>query len=348
MSLNKITGWPQQDTAVGFYRIIQPLRFLKREGLAKETRTIPFTGANQSQHYQWSDKTFMEICDGAEVLHTTLLWKQADILRVLNLREHFGLKWVIDIDDNIYASTKDNPATEHVEVLRKNRNLCLSLADGITVSVPNLKELYSPLNPNIFIQPNGLDFKVWDKLTVPKKKKIRIGWRGAYGHKEDLELIKPVLERVKADYPMVEFVTFGYDPGFSDEHHNWVSYEDYPKKLAALGIDIVVVPLVDSSYNRCKSNLNWQEWSALSIPIVYSPTENNKGLPGFPAASSYDWYEAISSLIEKPQLRKKIGHEQNVYVKKHYNMKHLVYDLASWMEHLPRRTDLTPDLDLMS
>lgn len=342
MSLSKVAGFPMQDTAVGFYRIIQPLRFLKREHLVKEARTLPFTGANQTQHYNWSDKTFMEICSGSDILHTTLLWKQSEILKVLDLRHHFNLKWICDIDDNIYASSKDNPGTDHAATLQKNRDMCLSLADGLTVSVPSLKELYGNLNKNVFIQPNGIDFKMWDKLVVGKRKNIRIGWRGGYGHKEDLELIQPVLLKLKEAYPAIKFVTFGYDPGFSDEHHGWVSYENYPKKLASLDIDIVVVPLVDSSYNRCKSNLNWLEWSALKIPIVYSPTENNKGLPGIPARSSFDWFEALSKLIDDSGYRKKLGNEQNVYLKKHFNMKQLIYPFADWLDALPRRTDLDP------
>lgn len=342
MSLNKYAGFPEQDTAVGLYRIINPARFLKREKLVKESRVAPFTGQSQTQHYNWSDKTWLEICNGADILHTTLLWKQADILKMLNLRHHYGLKWVVDIDDNIYASSKDNAATDQAEILRPNRDMCLSLADGLTVSVPNLKELYSQLNPNVFVQPNGLDFKIWDKLVVKKKKKLRIGWRGSLGHKEDLALIEPVIAKIREAYPMVEFVTFGWNPGFSDEHVGWVSSEKYPEKLAELGIDIAVVPLTDSGYNRCKSNLNWMEWSALKIPVVYSPTENNKGLPGLPTQTSYQWFESISQLLNDPSLRKSLGEKQNKYVKEHFNMKKLVYPLAEWLEKLPRRTDIDP------
>jgi hypothetical protein len=342
VSLKKYAGWAEQDSAVGFYRIIQPARFLKRMNLVEESRTVPFTGENQTQHYKWSDKTMMEICAGADVLHTTLLWRQEDIIRCLNLREHYGLKWVVDVDDNIHASSADNPATSQAEALRPNREMCLSLADGLTVSVPSLKEFYGRLNKNIFVQSNGLDFKIWDRLKVKEKKKIRIGWRGAYGHKQDLELIRPVIEQIKKQYPKVEFVTFGWDPGFSDEHHNWVSSEKYPKKLADLGIDIALVPLVDSSYNRCKSNLNWLEWSALKVPVVYSPTKNNTGLPGFPASTSYDWFDAISNLIDQPILRKQRGIEQYAHLKEHYDMKSLITPLAKWFEELPRRKDITP------
>lgn len=342
VSLTKIAGFPLQDTAVGFYRIIQPLRFMKREKIVKEARTLPFTGENQTEYYNWSDKTYMEICEGAQVLHTTLLWKQSDIIKCLNLRKHYNLKWVVDLDDNIWASPKDNAATDSAEVLRKNRELCLSLADGITVSVPTLKELVERINPQVYVQYNALDFTIWDKIKVPRKRGLRIGWRGALGHKEDLELIRPIIESIKEAYPNCTFVTFGYKPEFSDEHHSWTSFQKYPDKLASLAIDIAVVPLVDSAYNRCKSNLNWMEWAALKVPIVYSPTENNKNMPGFAATTSWEWFNFLEKLIVSPTLRKQTGELENVHVKKNGNMKQHIWGLASWMDLLPRRTDLEP------
>lgn len=340
--LRKLSLFPWQDTAVGFYRIIQPGRFLKREGLVEDARTVPFTGDNQTEYYEWSDKTLMAICEGTDIIWSTLLWKQKDILKLLDLRHHYKARIVIDLDDNIWGAPSDNPAKTHADTLRENRDLCLSLADGVTVSVPLLKDLVGNLNKNVFVQPNGLDFKIWDPLRVRETRKIRIGWRGAWGHKEDLEMIEPVIRKIKEAYPKVEFVSFGYKPPFSDENYSWVSFQKYPETLAKMGIDIAVVPLVDSAYNRCKSNLAYLEWSALKIPVVYSPTENQKNLPGFAASSSYEWYEALSKLIEDRKLRRSTADLQNFAVKEKFSMSKLVVPLADWMAELPRRQDLEP------
>lgn len=354
MSLNKVSLWPEQDTAVGFYRILQPGRFLKREGLAKEVRTVPFSGYGQAAYRQYSDKTFMEICNGSDVLHTTLLWRQSDILKALNLRHHFGLRWVVDIDDNIFAGHPDNAAHDNAEVLRKNREMCLQMADGLTVSVPALKELYGRFNANIFVQPNGLDFSMTDPIVPRKTKRLRIGWRGALGHKQDLDLIEPVIASLKKDFDF-DFVTFGFDPGFADEYRTWAPFfkEKMVKKtrietpffyeqLGDMGVDIAVIPLIDSGFNRCKSNIGWQEWSALKIPVVYSRGENQHDLPGISCETPFEWYEALSSLLRDKSLRIKVGDEQYGYVKEHYDMKKLIYPLAAWMEELPRRLDMEP------
>jgi glycosyltransferase involved in cell wall biosynthesis len=171
---------------------------------------------------------------------------------------------------------------------------------------------------------------------VAKHKGIRIGWDGSIGHQPDLDIIRPVIAAIKRDYPDVTFVTMGYKPDFSDEHHGWADMMAYPKTLASLGIDIGLAPLIDSSFNRCKSNLRWMNYSALKIPVVYSPVENQKNLPGIKADSHHDWYEAISTLIEDKELRRKLGNGQNKYLKEHFDMKNNVQDLARWLEELPR------------
>jgi glycosyltransferase involved in cell wall biosynthesis len=226
----------------------------------------------------------------------------------------------------------------------------------MTVSVPSLKRLYEPFCKNIYVNPNGIDFKIFDKLRVKGHKGIRIGWRGAYGHRRDLELVYPAIKALIKDYG-VEFVVLGVspkdglaEPDFPVEWNEWVSFGDedikhkisYPfyEKLADLKLDIAVVPLIDSSYNRCKSNLNVLEFSALKIPVVASPTENQKNMPCLYASSNYEWYDRLEKLVKSPKLRNEYGEWQYRFVKKHFNMKSLVFPLNDWMSNLKRRKDL--------
>lgn len=295
---NKVVGLPLQDTGVGLYRILQPLITAKQQGLIKDNPIYPFTGDNQSQHYALGDDWWLKICKDADVVHSTIASNQDFLLKLMNLRKLYGFKLFFDIDDNLYSVSLDNPAGREVEKLKHNFETCLKLCDGVTVSVPNLKQVYSELNDNIFVNPN---FVTKEMFNFPRKrhKGIRIGWRGAHGHKEDLEMIRPVIEAIKKNYK-VTFVTFGINPGWGDEHHEWVDSFSFPKKLASLNLDLAVIPLIDSAYNRCKSNLAFLEYSALGIPTVTSPVENQIGC-GINCKSNYEWYEAIEKLIkEKP------------------------------------------------
>ena len=335
-----------QDTGVGFYRILQPVKFMKREGLVKEARSMPFSGEAQGDFFDYPDELYMRLCKDTDVVISTLLNNPDKMLRWLNLRKKWGFKLIYDMDDNIYAVSNDNPVVDTVNKLRTNFEVCLRACDGLTVSVPNLKRLYSKLNDNIYVNPNGLDFGLWDKLKTKKSvRKIRIGWRGAYGHKEDLEMILPVMKAIQKDYPNVEFVTFGwsYPQRFWKEHHEWVSLFDYPNMLSSLDLDIAVFPLMDSAYNRCKSNLAYLEYSALKIPTVLTPTENQKGMVALEARSSYEWYQALEKLIKDKKYRLDLGQKAYDHAKGNYNIQNQVHPLHEWMKNLSRRKDLEPN-----
>lgn len=350
--MRKITGFPLQDTGVGFYRIVQPLRFVKRLKLSQEVRITPFSGENNPTKiasYQslkiptYNDKLLMRIAKDADVLWTTMIFDELQIRRMLDIRKWSGAKWIVDIDDNMFDVTDDNPGKVGVLQAMENIKLCLSLADGLTVSVPFLKKLYEPFNKNIHIISNFIDRGEW-RYKNTKNKKIKIGWRGSYGHSQDFNLISKVLEEIIKDYD-VELHTFGVKPKFNlvYTHTDWVPLQDYPETLAKLGFDIAIVPLIDSYYNRCKSNIAIQEYSALKIPVVASPTENQKDLNVLYAHSNYEWYDQLEKLIKDAKLRKSQGEAQFEFMQKAYNPIDQVTPLIDWMEKLPRRTDIEPD-----
>ena len=334
---------PFQDSAVGFHRILQPGRIMKREGLVMDARSLPFSGEHQSQYYDYQDKTYLEMTKDSDVMWSTIVYRPDMITKFLNLRKHNNNKMIYDMDDNFYAVPMDNPASEESKPLKSHFEACIKTADGLTVSVPMLKKLYEKLNKNVYVKKNGLDFTIWDKLKTKKNgKKIRIGWRGAFGHKDDLEMISGVMKALQKDYK-VEFVTLGWE-GWKGkaEIHKYVTTFEYPEKLASLNLDIAVIPLVDSAFNRCKSNLSYLEFSALKIPTVLSPVENQKGMEAIEARSSYDWYNALEKLIKDKEYREQLGQKAFDFVHKNYDERDLVHDLTKWMDKLERRRDLEP------
>jgi glycosyltransferase involved in cell wall biosynthesis len=340
----KVFGIARQDTAVGLYRILQPVQFIDRVSKEK-SRVTPFTGKNMPvrlTEYKdmptWDDKMLMENAKGADVIFSNAIFDQNEIIKILNLREWSGAKWVVDIDDDLYSVSTDNPASKNVEGIIRNFELCLSLADGVTVSVPSLKEKYKKLNPNIYVNPNGQDVKMWDSLKKPHvpRKEIRIGWRGASGHSADVSLVYPALKEIKKKYD-VDFVTLGVKPPFKTEHIGWVGTLEFPQSLANLDLDIALVPLVDSPYNHAKSNIAVQEFGMLKVPVVASPVENQLNMPVSYAKSNYEWYEEIVKLIENKKHRKQQGENLYNHVKKNWSVEGFTPGLIDFFEKLPRK-----------
>lgn len=343
----KIAGILRQDSGVGYYRIGQPVRGIDKVSKEK-SRITPFTGTGKIVRLtegnpnieSWTDETLMEMSKDADVIWSTMITNDDELLKLLNLRHWSKAKVVIDMDDDIYNIPVTNKNKAKVESVVPKIELCLTLADGITVSTPKLKEAYKHLNPNIYINPNGQDTKFWDKLTKkhnPKPhKKLRIGWRGAEGHGADLRLIEAAIKAIKKDYN-VEFVTIGARPPFETIHQDWVGCLDFPEALMKLNIDIALVPLVDSPYNQCKSNIAVQEFGMLKIPVVASPTENQKDMPIDYAKSNFEWYSAIEKLVKNKKYRKAQGENLYKHIKKCWSVDGFTEDLIEWFDKLPRK-----------
>lgn len=43
---------------------------------------------------------------------------------------------------------------------------------------------------------------------------------------------------------------------------------NYPREMKLRNIDLLIAPLIDNRFNRCKSNIKWIEMSALGIPMI--------------------------------------------------------------------------------
>ena len=43
---------------------------------------------------------------------------------------------------------------------------------------------------------------------------------------------------------------------------------NYPREMKLRGFDLLIAPLINSAFNRCKSNIKWLEFAALGIPMI--------------------------------------------------------------------------------
>ena len=56
----------------------------------------------------------------------------------------------------------------------------------------------------------------------------------------------------------------------------WKHIFEYPAAVKSIEPDIAIAPLIDSEFNRCKSNIKMLEFTAMGCPAVYSHTEPYK------------------------------------------------------------------------
>ncbi len=225
-----------------------------------------------------------------------------------------GVAVVVDVDDDLMTVHPQNAAyVLHAGLLSPEVNArytakCCGIADLVTVSTPALAERYGA-HGRVAILPNCVPAAM---LDYPRHSDGHtIGWPGRVAsHPGDLEVTRGgVGEAVPADW---RFHVIGEAAGVKDalglprepSETPWIaSVEDYHRALGCL--DVGIVPLADSAFNRSKSFLKGIEQAAAGVPFVASPRAEYQKL-GFgvlAADRARNWRSAVKQLIQDESLR---------------------------------------------
>ena len=324
-----IFGLHEEPTAVGFYRVHQPLLALRKLPRVKiSTIEFKYGQHNPSLPLEW----YRAQGQWADILFFQRVDNSTNLSLLLTLQEVCKKPLIIDVDDYILDVKSDNPARQFFQPNSDQIKYALMLvnqADAITTTNRHLKEFYKKWNSNIYVLPNCMNLTMFKK---PKKKfkRLRIGWAGAQAHHHDLLLIKPYISKILKEHKDIEFHTFGWEAPWvaklpRHKHHNWVPLEKYYAKLGAVGFDIGLAPLQDSHWNRGKSNLRYLEYSALKIPTIASNVAPYKDTikdfhNGLIVKKPEQWYYYLKMLIDEPKLRKNLATNAYKLVKVEYNI----------------------------
>jgi len=210
----------------------------------------------------------------------------------------------------------------------------LRTADIVTVTTDILADAYKEYNDNIAVLPNCINPDIWQKLPFQRRDDIRLGWHGGSSHYEDMCMLTDVLPVIMEKYPNVTLVLMGtkFDgmlkglPQDRIEFHPWVPTPAFSYKLAILDIDIALIPLEDKPFNRCKSPIKWVEYSALEVPSVtslvspYKEVYNGSNGVFVEINDPSGWVQGISTLIDDPVLRAKMGAEAKNSVMRNFDI----------------------------
>ena len=239
--------------------------------------------------------------------------------RALDYAKSLGKRCVLDLDDDVWSLHPDNPAFEHFRAsgAGEHARAAIRRADLVTTPTEYLAELVSPMNRSVAVVPNALPADRWP--ATPKDLEhggpVVVGWAGSSSHGPDVAILSGVVEAVLSSCPDVRFA-FSYTldlPFGNDERIELlpaVPIEEYAGMVERF--DVGLAPLLDSRFNRAKSDLKILEYGICGIPAVASKVLPYVGAidhnaSGLIAASPKDWIKSIRRLVEDPELRSRLG-----------------------------------------
>lgn len=236
---------------------------------------------------------------------------------------------VVELDDDLAVIPRSNQAydaihpsrslTENTSWLGRSTRV----AHAITVSTPALATAYGHLGARPFVVRNAVPSEMLDQPSRVIDRRERendhdriVGWAGSVGtHRGDLDVMGGALADVvgvdRTDGRRVRFRNVGPRDGLSEalrlrnedvEAAGWVSPPAYRVGLGEL--DVGVVPLADTRFNRGKSALKVVELAAAGVPVVASITPEHEvlrsaGMPIWLVKNRRrDWVRAVRSLLD--------------------------------------------------
>ena len=210
----------------------------------------------------------------------------------------------------------------------KNYGKMLAACDGAITSTVQLKEELLKYKDRVLLNRNRASSDLIEisshfiKDYSQQDSKVKIGYfSGSISHNENFELIKPAIQSLLETYKNVELHIVGHLDIPEDMKpyqqqivvHDYVDWKDLPQLISR--VDINLAPLVDSVFNRAKSEIKWMEAALVKVPTVASHIgafsdmvkDGETGL----LAKDGEWKEKLESLILSSDLRQELA--ENAY-----------------------------------
>jgi hypothetical protein len=201
---------------------------------------------------------------------------------LINDLKEAGTRVIVDVDD-YWVMKRDHYLGRHPDNKRYQARVmeALSLADEVWTTHDLLASKVRPLNKNVHVIPNAID--PTEHQWQPKNYyQNRIGWAGGITHKADLFLtrgawgdVEPVICGAANDKEWTAIAKQIPCKMVKGKHVSEYAYlyEEF---------DIAIAPLVDTTFNRHKSNLKIIEAGMKGLPIfvqdVHPYTDNATGI----------------------------------------------------------------------
>lgn len=319
----KIIGLTSQNSGVGYHRLLLPISYMPKK-FAYFTDTL----------------TQNVLEEGYDILLINRVVHNLTLEDVLDIRNKYNMKLVIDIDDfwfldPYHFAYDDYPSQKVIDHIRA--------ADLVTCTNERLWQEIKPINPKVEILPNALPYGEDQYVNIKTESdKIRFVHTGSITHDRDIELLRNPMKRVWGDKSVTDkahFTICGYndtDDFTKSIWHKMISDFTCGLKLPSsivknlpvtqymnfyTNADCSLVPLLPTRFTSMKSNLKILEAAATKIPVICSNVPPYDDAPhAIKINKQPDWYASIKKVVSDSIYRKEMGEANAEWCMEHFNL----------------------------
>jgi glycosyltransferase involved in cell wall biosynthesis len=234
---------------------------------------------------------------------------------------------ILDVDDALHISDKES--SHWLPRLLRDYGKFGRMASRYTAVVCGnayLADFYLSHSANVQIVPTVVEADRYATVAPTDSDHVRIGWIGTPLNRHHLELLQPVFLALGQQRPFKLIIVGLNEPLYWD-----IPNVRYLKWTLAAELDfftqfdIGIMPLKDSPFARGKCAFKLLQYMAAGQPVIASPVGANcdvieNGRNGFLASTEEEWLTALRTLIDDPNLRRRMGESGRELVRNSYSV----------------------------
>lgn len=253
---------------------------------------------------------------------------------IKELQHRYGFKICVDLDDYWELDEHHVLYQEYQAIdFAKKQIDQITDADVVLCTHDRLAEEVAVYNKNVHVCPNAIPKSGQFDIERQPYHLTRLFWQGSDTHKADINLLRTPINLLKGISGKIKMVMGGY----ADDHADWhtmvmaytsgtmhqyklIPYKPITEYYSTYAeADICLVPLLNSKFNRHKSNLKVLEAANLGLPVIASAVHPYLDMPLLYCRNNSDWVKHITRLVGSRKRQKETGQELAEFVEEHYN-----------------------------
>lgn len=247
-------------------------------------------------------------------------------IKIVKQLKDINIPVVLDYDDDLLDVPEHNKYHKQMELIDNDYKSVikelLSLADHVIVSTATIKNNYEKYNKNITVISNAIDTYSLKIANTFNRDSKTILWRGGNSHYKDLDLFKTNILKLCENLPDYKFIfaipsipnwikASGLKNVF---HQGYVDVLTYFKSIKEMKPLLTLVPLEDSNFNHCKSDI-------VALEAIYAgsnaivPDWDEWNWNGATYKNNFEFYKNAYSLIKDLDFAQDVFSKANETVK---------------------------------